>query len=194
MKPHRRLLTHCTGLLLLINSGLAWSQAPAAACPTELKSQRSLFGPTLDLCSQIAAAKAVLVVNTASKCGYTRQFKGLQELHERYAEQGLLVIGIPTADFGGQEYNNDKQTAKFCRVNYGVSFTMLPRSCVDCADPQPLFAWLHAQGGQVASWNFHKLIYDPASGKVLNFPSAVPPTSPAVQAALVGLLGSSSPE
>ena len=106
--------------------------------------------------------QVVLVVNTASKCGLTPQFTGLQELHESYAEQGLSVLGFPCNQFADQEPGDAEQIGEFCQSNYGVTFPMFDKVDVNGPQAHPLFAWLKSQkGGMLGSsikWNFTKFL------------------------------------
>jgi len=106
--------------------------------------------------------QVVLVVNTASKCGLTPQFTGLQELHDRFAEQGLSVLGFPCNQFADQEPGDAKQIGDFCQSNYGVTFPMFNKVDVNGPQAHPVFAWLKSQkGGLLGSsikWNFTKFL------------------------------------
>ena len=106
--------------------------------------------------------QVVLVVNTASKCGFTPQYEGLQELHETYADQGLAVIGFPCNQFGGQEPGDSAQIGDFCQRNYGVGFQMMEKVEVNGSGAHPLYSWLREQkGGMLGSkikWNFTKFL------------------------------------
>jgi glutathione peroxidase len=107
--------------------------------------------------------RVVLVVNTASACGFTPQFAGLQQLHERYGERGLSVIGFPCNQFGGQDPGADEQILGFCQKNYGVSFAMMSKVEVNGPAAHPLFQWLTRSapgilGTQAIKWNFTKFL------------------------------------
>ena len=109
------------------------------------------------------AGRVLLVVNTASQCGYTPQFAGLQELSERYESDGLTVIGFPCNQFGGQDPGSDDEIQQFCQVNYGVTFPMMARIDVNGRDADPLFQWLTQQapgllGTARIKWNFTKFL------------------------------------
>lgn len=130
-------------------------------------------GQPSDLCK--TPAKAVLVVNTASRCGFTPQYDGLEALHRRYKDKGLQVIGIPANDFGAQETGSNGQIAEFCRINYGVSFTVTEKLGVPIGQ-DPLFRRLAAVSGQPPQWNFHKYLLT-ADGRVQSFESEVEPMS-----------------
>jgi glutathione peroxidase len=123
-------------------------------------SARSIDGQEVDLSSY--AGSVVLVVNTASECGFTPQFEGLQQLHDKFGEQGFTVLGFPCDQFGNQEPGTEEQIATFCQRNYGVSFPMFAKIDVNGDDAHPLFEWLrssssHLQGKPI-SWNFAKFL------------------------------------
>ena len=117
------------------------------------------------------AGKVLLVVNTASACGFTPQFAGLQELHQRYADKGLVVLGFPCNQFGSQDPGSDTEIAKFCESNYGVSFPMMSKIEVNGAGADPLYKWLTKEapgllGTTGIKWNFTKFLVG-RNGKVL---------------------------
>jgi glutathione peroxidase len=110
------------------------------------------------------AGRVVLVVNTASQCGFTPQYRGLQELHDTYAERGFSVLGFPCDQFGGQEPGNEEEIASFCERNFGVTFPLFAKVDVNGPDTHPLFAWLRSEkkgllGGRI-KWNFTKFLVD----------------------------------
>lgn len=110
--------------------------------------------------------KALLVVNTASACGFTPQFAGLEELHQSYQGKGLVILGFPCNQFGAQDKGSDGEIASFCQKNYGVSFTMMSKVNVNGADAHPLFQWLTRAapgilGTQSIKWNFTKFLVGP---------------------------------
>lgn len=121
------------------------------------------------------AGKVVLIVNVASECGFTPQYEGLEALYKRYQARGLVVLGVPANDFGGQERGSNKQIAEFCKANFGVTFPMFEKIEVPIAQ-HPLFAGLIKATNQPPKWNFHKYLVD-RSGKVTAFPSTVEPLS-----------------
>ncbi|WP_226641568.1 glutathione peroxidase [Mesobacillus subterraneus] len=108
--------------------------------------------------------KPMLIVNTASKCGLTPQFKGLQEVYDEYHEQGLEILGFPCGQFNDQEFDNIEETTEFCQLNYGVSFPMFAKIDVNGANADPLFAFLKEQKGGLLTkdikWNFTKFLVD----------------------------------
>lgn len=123
-------------------------------------SARTLTGEEKSLADY--KGQVVLVVNTASKCGFTPQYEGLQDLHETYADQGLAVIGFPCNQFGGQEPGDSAEIGEFCRRNYGVGFQMMEKVDVNGPQAHPVYEWLRSQkGGLVGSkikWNFTKFL------------------------------------
>ncbi len=118
--------------------------------------------------------KVILVVNSASYCGFTRQYDGLEALYKKYKDSGLVVLGFPSNDFGAQEPGADKEIAKFCRLTYGVKFPMYAKSHVIGPDANPLFKELAAITGQAPQWNFHKYLID-KKGHVTSFKSETEP-------------------
>jgi len=153
--------------------------APANAnCPPLLDHRfpALLTGKSQSLCEY--SGKVVLVVNTASACGYTPQYQGLEALYKRYAARGLVVVGFPSNDFGGQEPGSNKEVADFCQVNYGVSCPMVEKTVVSGPRVHPLYASLAQQTGSAPQWNFHKYLIDRRGAKVTGFASAIDPGSP----------------
>jgi len=109
------------------------------------------------------SGQALLIVNTASACGFTPQFAGLEQLHETYAGQGLVVLGFPCNQFGSQDPGSNEEIASFCQVNYGVSFPMMAKIDVNGAKADPLYQWLTAEapgllGLKAIKWNFTKFL------------------------------------
>jgi glutathione peroxidase len=107
--------------------------------------------------------KPLLIVNTASACGFTPQFAGLQELHRSYGERGLVVLGFPCNQFGSQDPGSNEEIASFCQVKYGVSFPVMTKVDVNGADAHPLYRWLTAEapgllGSKAIKWNFTKFL------------------------------------
>ena len=127
-----------------------------------------------DLC-RLTAGKAILIVNTASHCGFTPQFKALESLHKEYENQGLVVIGFPSNDFF-QEEDNEKDTADICFVNYGVTFTMLSPVHVFGSEAHPIFKTL-ADKTTAPKWNFYKYLVSADGKTVKHFNSRVKPES-----------------
>lgn len=162
------------GLVLLLGAFVG-SRAYAGECPELLRhSFNSLqTGEPQDLCQY--RGKVLLVVNTASYCAYTDQYGGLETLYRLYRDQGLVVLGFPSNDFGNQEPDGNQKIARFCRLTYGVEFPMFEKSHVVGERRNALYAELHRRTGQQPRWNFHKYLIDPTGERVLSFESAVPP-------------------
>jgi len=121
----------------------------------------AIDGEALDLSSQ--RGKVLLIVNTASQCGFTPQFKGLEQLWHDYCTRGLVVIGFPSNEFGGQDPGSNEEIASFCELNYGVSFPMMAKVKVNGAEAHPLWQWLKGEkpgilGTQAIKWNFTKFL------------------------------------
>lgn len=147
---------------------------------------RTLQGKPENLCQY--QGKVLLVVNTASYCGYTSQYKDLQALYQQYKSQGLVVMGFPANDFGKQEPGSDKEIAKFCKETYQVSFPMFSKSSVKGQTLNPLFAQLEQKTGEAPLWNFHKYLIDRKGQQVLSFGSSTSPQDPKLLKALKGML------
>lgn len=170
-----RILRHAAASVACV-AGVAFAQ-PAAAedCPVLL----SHTFPKLqdespqDLCQY--KGKVLLVVNTASYCGFTPQYEGLEKLQARYAPRGFTVLGFPSGDFGNQEKTSNKEIAEFCHNTYGVKFPMFAKSSVRGDAANPLFAALSGASGQPPKWNFHKYLVDRQGRVVKSFPSQVEP-------------------
>ena len=124
------------------------------------------------------AGKVLLVVNTASFCGFTSQYKALEELHSKYAPRGLVVLGFPSNDFGNQEPGSGKEIAEFCESTFGVRFPMFAKSRVAASSGtamNPLFAELARRAGSAPKWNFHKYLVARDGQSVIGFASEVDP-------------------
>lgn len=134
--------------------------------------------------------KVLLIVNTASKCGYTPQYKGLQSLHERLADRGLAVLGFPSNDFGSQEPGGEPEIKRFCELNFRVAFPMFSKVRVLGPGKHPLYAWLvsRAPGKSEVEWNFEKFLVDREGRLAGRFPSDVEPESEALLDAIERLL------
>lgn len=177
----KTLLVFCaavaTGLLGLASGARA---APPSACPALLQHSfpRLQDDSPQDLCQY--SGKVVLVVNTASYCGFTSQYQGLEALYAKYEKQGLVVLGFPSNDFGSQEPGSSKEIADFCFNTYGVKFPMLSKTIVSGSDKNPLYAALQKATGTSPQWNFHKYLIDRNGKAVASFPSKVEPSSTAL--------------
>ena len=165
---------------------LAAMNAEAAPCSSLLSHKVSnILGETQDLCEH--AGKVVLVVNTASQCGYTPQYKGLQALHEKYRKRGLVILGFPSNDFGKQEPGSNQEIAEFCDRTYAVKFEMFGKTSV-APGASPLYDGLAKATGERPKWNFHKFLVARDGKTAVSFPSKVEPESPEFISKLEALL------
>jgi glutathione peroxidase len=134
--------------------------------------------------------KVVLLVNTASQCGYTPQYEGLEAVWEANKDKGLVIVGVPSNDFGGQEPGSNTEIATFCKLNYGVTFPLTDKSVVKGADAIPVYKWAGDQAGFLGrpSWNFHKYLFG-RDGKFIDwFSTATKPDGPKIGKALAAAL------
>ncbi len=174
---------------------VAMAQAAAAApagasCPALLKQnfKRLQDDAPQDLCQY--AGKVVLVVNTASYCGFTKQYEGLEKLYAKYGSKGLVVLGFPSNDFGKQEPGTEKEIADFCYNTYGVKFPMFAKTSVTGPTANPLHAQLTKATGKEPKWNFTKYLID-RNGKVIeHYPSKVAPEDKELVGKIEQALGS----
>jgi glutathione peroxidase len=134
--------------------------------------------------------RALLVVNVASRCGFTPQYSGLQSLYQEMQPRGLTVIGVPCNQFLWQEPQNEAEIAAFCEVTYHITFPMTEKTHVKGARAHPFFKWMRERLGKAAhpAWNFHKLLTDKTGAPVAAFKSNVEPGSPELRAAIARLL------
>lgn len=163
----------CIFTLLLLPS----ITASAASCPNylDVTLKKLHSSEQVNLC-ELAQNKPVLIVNTASNCGFTHHFEGLEAIHEKYQDKGLVVIGFPSNDFF-QEESDEKDTAKVCFVNYGVTFTMLAPSAVRGSDVNSVFKFLGDKSSS-PKWNFYKYLIDGKGEKVTSFSPKTNPDDP----------------
>lgn len=132
------------------------------------------------------AGRPVLVVNTASRCGFTGQYEGLQALYDKHREDGLVVLGVPSGDFR-QELSSNEEVKNFCEMTYGIDFPMTEIEPVTGPYAHPLFAWM-AEQGAVPNWNFNKFLIGPDGRLVQRYGSTTRPDNPALMAQIEGLL------
>ena len=161
--------------LALFALALLLSAAPAIAaeCPRLLDHRyKTLQGGEVNLCDY--ADRAILVVNTASKCGYTPQFEKLEGLYKKYKDKGLMVVGFPSNDFN-QELATNKEIGDFCRLTYSVQFPMIEKTSVKGPTANPLFKQLAAATGHEPGWNFHKVLSGRDGALIAWFPTQTPP-------------------
>jgi glutathione peroxidase len=155
-----------------------------AACPALLdRKMDTILEEPRSLCEY--AGKVVLVVNTASQCGYTPQYEGLEALYRKYRDRGLVVLGFPSNDFGGQEPGSNKEIAAFCVNQYAIDFPMFAKTELG---KNPLYADLARATGAAPRWNFHKYLIDRSAREVLSFDTRVAPSDPKLVAALERML------
>jgi glutathione peroxidase len=132
----------------------------------------------------------VLVVNTASRCGYTPQYEGLQQIYDEYRDQGFEIVGVPANNFMGQEPGTTEEIQQFCTLNYGVTFPMAAKTDVVGETRHPFYAWAETQLGEAAvpQWNFHKLLIGRDGRLITAFPTRTEPTSDDVRSAIAQAL------
>ncbi|BCO27887.1 hydroperoxy fatty acid reductase gpx1 [Rhodoferax lithotrophicus] len=182
----------CTGLLLSLLASALSHAAPAdatpratpEACPSILKYtfNRLQDEAPQNLCQY--AGKVILVVNTASYCGFTGQYEGLEALYASYKDKGLVVLGFPSNDFGKQEPGSNKEIADFCFNTYAVKFPMFSKSVVSGPNSNPLYQALAKETGRAPQWNFFKYLID-RNGKVVDsFSSLTGPQSKSLVSAI----------
>ncbi|MCF7838800.1 MAG: glutathione peroxidase [Candidatus Marinimicrobia bacterium] len=183
----------CCGLLLL--PGLALAE-PAGGPPAPAEglyafNVNSIAGDPISLATY--RGQVLLIVNVASRCGFTKQYGGLQALYEQYRERGFTILGFPANDFMGQEPGSNEDIATFCQANFGVTFPLFEKISVKGKHQAPLYAWLtdetiHPAHGGAISWNFNKFLVNRSGEVVGRFGSRVKPDAPellrAVEAAL----------
>jgi glutathione peroxidase len=133
-------------------------EAQASNCPALLNHSLPRLQDEVpqNLCQY--SGKVVLIVNTASKCGFTSQYEGLERLYDRYRQAGLVIIGFPSGDFGGQELSSNKEIAEFCSNTFNVRFPMIAKTSVRGANANPVFAALIRESGTSPKWNFYKYL------------------------------------
>ena len=182
-----RFLPFASATLVLAAMLLDAPAARAADCPAFLDHdfKKLHSSQSVNLCKEYAG-RPLLIVNTASHCGYTPQFKGLEALHRQYQARGLVVVGFSSDDFN-QEAKSEAKTADVCYVNYGVTFTMLAPSSVTGAKDNPVFRELNRRAGE-PSWNFNKYLVSADGKSVQRFDSDVTPDSPQLTRAVEQLL------
>jgi glutathione peroxidase len=145
------------------------------ACPALLdRTMTGIDGKPRALCQH--AGQVVLVVNTASECGYTPQYEGLEALHRKYRSQGFVVLGFPSNDFGAQEPGSNKQIAEFCVNQFAIEFPMFEKTAVRGTAANPFYADLARASGKSPQWNFHKYLIGRDGKTVQSFDSAIAPT------------------
>ncbi|MDJ0805852.1 MAG: glutathione peroxidase [Gammaproteobacteria bacterium] len=148
----------------------------SSSCPVTLDFEmRKLAGDEKIRLCEAYQNKVVLIVNTASKCGYTYQYEGLETLYDKYHDEGFVVLGFPSNDFAGQEPGSEHEIRKFCRNTYSIEFPMFEKIRVREGVADPLYAELASQAGEFPRWNFHKYLLDRSGKLVGSFSSRVEP-------------------
>lgn len=164
---------------------LALLSAPALAAGGLLDhAYRPLAGKQVVNLQQRFAGQVLLIVNTASKCGFTPQYEGLEALHVKYQDAGFAVIGFPSGDFKGQEFADEQQIQQFCTLTYGVKFPMFEKVHVVGKQATPLYRALADASGQAPGWNFHKYLIGRDGKLIADFGSKTKPEDPELVAAI----------
>jgi len=178
---------------VLVALGMMAATGPVLAaegdCPPllDVEVRRLASDEVVRLCDAYRG-KVILVVNTASKCGFTPQYEGLEALYRRYRDRGLVILGFPSSDFANQEPGNEQQIADFCRLTYSVEFAMFEKVHVTKGRAAPLFERLVAAGAGYPKWNFYKYLIDRDGGFVDYFSSFTGPRSRRLARAIESLL------
>lgn len=179
-----------TALLFLLVAGGAGAAGPGLL---DLEYRPLASRSPVNLARQ-HAGQVLLVVNTASKCGFTPQYEGLEKLQQRYGARGFSVLGFPSNDFRGQEPGDEAQIQEFCTLTYGVKFPMYEKVQVTGEDATPLYRRLARQSGVQPGWNFHKYLVSRDGRVVGNWPSKVEPGDPDLVAAIERELARPAPK
>ena len=180
--PHRRRLVLA---LPLIVSAMTLSAAPLSA-PAPAWVMTSIDGG--EIRSQALRGKVVLLVNTASLCGYTPQYDGLQDLQDKWQDKGLVVVAVPSDDFR-QEKGSNAEVKEFCELTFGLTLAMAEISHVKGPEALPLYRWLAEATGFVPQWNFNKVLFDAEGRVIATFGAEAEPVGGAVEAEIARLLG-----
>ena len=172
----------------------AAAPVPNATCPTLLQHTvlRLQDEQPQSLCQY--SGKVLLVVNTASFCGFTGQYEGLEALHQRYGARGFAVLGFPSNDFRGQEPGSEEQIQEFCTLTYGVKFPMFQKVHVSGKEATPFYKALADTTGEAPKWNFHKYLIGRDGKVVASFGSRTKPDAPEVIAAIEAALRKPAPK
>lgn len=165
----------------------AQTAGPAGNCvPLLDRTMAGIDGKPRSLCQY--AGQVVLVVNTASQCGFTPQYEGLEALYRKYRPKGLVVLGFPSNDFGSQEPGSNKEIAEFCVNQFAIEFPMFEKTSVRGVGVNPLYADLAKATGNAPEWNFHKYLVGRDGKAVASFESAIEPNDPRLVGAIEKLL------
>jgi glutathione peroxidase len=182
MRAYRSLMAAALAVALTFSASAAPAQGVAENAYAF--SFTSIEGQPLPL--ERYRGKAILVVNTASFCGFTRQYADLQSVWTRYRDRGLVVLGVPSNDFGNQEPGSEAEIKQFCEVNFDVDFPLTAKANVTGSEAHPFYRWAVAELGPGAAprWNFHKYLVSPEGELVASFSTMTPPTAEAVTLAI----------
>jgi len=181
--------------ILLFSSALVTLSAPVDAadhgCPALLDHSfpELLTGKPVSLCEY--RGRVLLVVNTASACGFTPQYEQLEAIHRKLSGRGLVIVGFPSNDFGQQERGSSREIAEFCKVNYGVSFPMFERTIVAGSKANVFYRQLADRSGTAPGWNFHKYLIDRSGNRVTSFDTTMRPDDPRLVREIERLLSES---
>jgi len=176
---------------LLLTLLVSMTSLPALACESTLLDQdfrRLASTEEVNLC-EAYSGKVVLVVNTASKCGNTPQYDGLEKLYEQYGAEGLVVLGFPSNDFMGQEPGTEEKIEEFCRLTYGVEFPMFEKTSVKKDNADPFYVALAESSGTYPTWNFHKYLIGRDGMLISDFSPRTQPYDDKLVAAIEQALG-----
>jgi glutathione peroxidase len=174
-------------VLLLAPAWLLFASPAMSACPAVLDHRiNQLEGEPMDLCS--FSGNVILIVNTASYCGNTPQYEGLQALYRKFRDRGLVVIGFPANDFGHQEPGSNEEIRDFCELTYGVEFPMVEKTSVVGAQANPVFAELARMTGDKPEWNFHKYLLSRDGARAFSYAARMQPQSPEIVSRIEALL------
>ena len=159
------------------------------SCPETLnfKKEKLADEEVVDLCNEYKG-KVVMIVNTASFCGFTKQYKSLESIYKRYKDDGFVVLGFPSNDFGEQEPGNEKQIKAFCERTYKIKFPMFEKTSVSKGTSDPMYVTLANLAGEYPSWNFHKYLLDRNGKLVASIKSKTDPKAPEVMQKIESLL------
>ncbi len=172
----RTMIMGATMLALFIFGGGS-AMAETACAETLNFVKRNLLGDKeINLCKEYQG-KVVLIVNTASKCGFTPQYEGLEALYRKYKERGLVVLGFPSNDFGSQEPGSAQEIQAFCKNTYGVEFPMFEKTTVTARNAEPIYQTLGRLSGEFPQWNFHKYLIGRDGKLIASYASKVDPQS-----------------
>jgi glutathione peroxidase len=177
------------GLLLLSSTGL---RAESCSELLDVEYRRLASEERVRLCDAYRG-QVLLIVNTASKCGFTPQYEGLEALHATLSDRGFAVLGFPSNDFMGQEPGSEDDILEFCTLTYGVKFPMFEKVAVKGRQPTPLYQRLEASTGESPGWNFHKYLVDRSGKVVASFGSRTKPDDPTLAARIEELLAEAPP-